>query len=1529
MHPESVAYNVPRAFRIRGDLNLEALKRALDAIVRRHAILRTTYVSRGETPVQIVGPLADVSMRQQDLRSLPEGGREPEVRRIQLLEARQPFNLERDLLLRAQLLRLEDRHHVLLLTTHHIASDGISKAIFLRELAAFYEAFAAGKQAFLPELPIQYSDYSVWERQHEPASAEHLEFWKRQLDGLPDLLALPTDRPRPAVQSLHGERQHFHFSRELLLALTELGRTQGATLFMTLTAGFKVLLHRYAGQDDIFIGTPVANRQRAEISNLIGYFSNAVVLRTDLAGDPTFREALQRVRRTALDAYEHQDVPFDRLVREMRTERNLSHTPLFQVMFSMNVPVPPLTIPELQIESLLVERGEEKFDLLVGMAEGPNGLDASFEYNTDLFDPASIERMARCFETLLRGIAADPDTRLSRLPLLPHSEQEQMLIGWNQTHVEYPSDSCVHQLFEAQAQCTPQAIAAEHETERLTYRELDQRSNQLARRLQRLGIKPGTVVGILMGRGLTLAASLLGVLKAGAACLTLDPKYPPERLRLMLEDSQAPVLLVEGGGGADFVPAGVRQMPLALGCIDLESESSDPLPAAARAEDIAYVIYTSGSTGRPKGVLLTHRGLVNHHVAATALYGLSSKDRVLQFSSISFDIAVEEIFPTWASGGTVVFPTDEMPLEVAGFLRWVGEQGVSVLDLPTAYWHELVRELRGHPQPLPRSLRLVIVGGEKASAAALAGWQKAAGPQVRWINTYGPTETSVIATAFEPPQGWPAERELPIGRPIANTRIYVLDQYMNLAPEGVPGEMYIGGPGVGRGYLNRPDLTEQKFVSDPYGAPGERLYKTGDVVRYCPDGNLEFVGRIDQQVKIRGFRVELGEIEEALRQHSAVRDAVVVAYEDHGEKRLVAYVAAPNGCERELREHLRRRMPDYMLPAAIILLNTIPLTPNGKVDRAALPKPECARAGNGEEYVAPRNAMEEVVAGIWAEVLKVVRVGVNDNVFELGAHSLLAMQALARLRRSLSVELPLRSLFETPTVAGLARRILATQSGTSVPLPPLVALGREQPLPLSFPQQRLWFMSQLEPGSPFYNIPWTLRIRGPLNSAILESSLSEVVRRHEALRTRFITVNDEPAQMVASPEPLRVETVDISGDPECNAEDHARMLAAQEAQQPFDLASDVLLRAKLIRLKQDDHVLVLTMHHIASDAWSVGVLSRELWTMYATFTQGKMPSLPELRIQYPDYAVWQRQRLSGNTLDGLLTYWKKRLENVSPVLNLPFDEPRPAQQDFAGAKFVSLLPDNLVSALCELSRKEGATLFNTLLVTYQVWLSRQIGKEQFLLGTDVANRLHLESENLIGFFINLLPVHCDVSGNPRFRDLLRRMHQSLADDYAHQEIPFEKLVEELRLQRSSSYNPLVQALFVHHNVPKPNWRIAELAITPFGSVTTHSRFDLAVFVIENAEGLQLHWVYKTGLWRESSIRRFASQYERLLANAVSQPDARISMLEHLTDEEREALQSLAQERKNSKMKKFMDVRVKPVTITQAEGISAAAQEERR
>ncbi len=1026
LEPESATYNQPKAIRLSGILNVGALKKALDAIVARHEVLRTTFTLVDGNPVQVIAESGSVELPVIDLSEWPDVERETEVQRLILEKTQQPFNLSRDSMLRATLLRLSEKNHVLLLVTHHIVSDGWSVDVLFREIATIYEGISTGHPLPLPELPIQYADFAVWQRQWLQGKIleTELSYWKEQLSGVP-VLELPTDRPRPAVQTFRGSRQSLVLPKSLSDQLKALSRKEGVTLFMTLLAAFQTLLHRYTGQEDIVVGSPITNRTRSEIEGLIGFFVNTLILRIDLSGNPTFRELMDRVRKVALGAYEHQDVPFEKLVEELNPSRNLSHTPLFQVMFVLqNFPNSTLEMPGLTMDFIEVKSGTAKFDLTLSM-ESADLLTASLDYNTDLFEDATISRMLGHFRTLLQGITANPEQRLSDLPILTEAERHQLLVERNNAKSDYPKDKCIHELFEAQVERSPDAVAVVFEDKKLTYRELNDRANQLAHHLRELGVRPEVLVGLCMERSLEMIVALLGILKAGGAYVPLDPTYPKERMAFMLKDIQAPVLLTQQQLIESLPEHGARVVCLDRDWKIIARKKKDNLVSTITADNLAYVIYTSGSTGKPKGVSVIHRGVVRL-VKETNYADLTEKEVFLQFAPLTFDASTFEIWGCLLNGARlVVFPPYiPSPEELGQALK---RSQVTTLWLTSALFQVMVED---HVETLS-DVKQLLAGGDVLSVSQVKRVLKEL-PGCRLINGYGPTENTTFTCCYQMTSPEQVDGSVSIGRPIVNTQVYILDHYLNPVPIGIAGELYIGGDGLARGYFNRPDLTAEKFVRNPYSDdPNSRLYKTGDLARYLPDGNIEFLGRLDHQVKIRGFRVEPGEIETVLGEHLAVRQAVVTAREDApGERRLVAYVVSNQELAptiNELRSFLKQKLPHYMVPSAFVFLDALPLTPNGKVDRRALPAPDGTRPGLQEAFVAPRTSVEEVLASIWSKILAVEQVGIYDDFFELGGHSLLVAKLIAEIQRDLRVDLPVRALFESPTVAQLAARIKGTQ----------------------------------------------------------------------------------------------------------------------------------------------------------------------------------------------------------------------------------------------------------------------------------------------------------------------------------------------------------------------------------------------------------------------------------------------------------------------------------------------------------------------
>jgi amino acid adenylation domain-containing protein len=1957
--PGTAAYNMPLALRLSGRLDLAALARSLNEIVRRHDALRTSFPAQEGRPQQRVAPSLSLVLPLIDLRSLPDGKRDAEFQRLAIEEARQRFDLARGPLLRASLLRVGAEEHLLLLTVHHIVADGWSLGVLFRELGTLYAAFVEGRSSPLPELPIQFADFALWQRNwlRGEILERQLAYWQQQLAGAPAVLSLPTDFPRPPAQSFRGARHWYSLSPSLTAALKQLSQSEGATLFMTVLAALQTLLARCTGQTDIVVGSPIANRNRTEIEGLIGFFVNALVLRTDLSGDPSFREVLRRVREVALSAYAHQDLPFERLVEELQPERSLGHQPMFQVVFSLlNAPKASMTFGGLTLSSLELDRGNTKFDLTWFMEEQDGALHGVLEYSTDLFEAPTIVRLVGHFQVLLEGIAADPDQRLSRLPLLTTRERQQLLTGvdWVSGPVvcsEAP-ELCVHQLFEVQAARAPEAVALVFESEQFTYAALNARANQIAHHLRSLGVGPEVRVGLCLERSLEMVVGVLAILKAGGGYVPLDPAAPRERLAFLLEDATISVLLTQQRL-RDRLPArAAAVISMDDPAAPWSTASRENPVSAAGPDSLAYVIYTSGSTGRPKGVLVTHAHVARLFAATDSWFRVGPQDVWTLFHSIAFDFSVWELWGALMYGGRLVVVPYWISRSPEAFLELLSRERVTVLNQTPSAFYQLI-QAEEETSDLPLALRLVIFGGEALSLPRLRPWFARHGDAVpQLVNMYGITETTVHVT-YRPLSAADLERGAGsmIGVPIPDLRVYLLDRHLEPVPVGMAGELYVGGAGVARGYLDRPELTAERFIPDPFSdETGARLYRSGDLARWLADGDLEYLGRADDQVKIRGFRIELGEIAAVLAQHPGVRECVVLAREDPsepasgaGEKRLVAYIVprpdaalepreepsgepqserisqwrqvfeetytelpdladptfniqgwnssetglpipaaemrewvdqtvarilalrpdrvleigcgtglllfrvaphcsrycgtdfaaealaylrpllavrrpqpahvslrqaladdfagiapgsidtvilnsvaqyfpslaylrrvvegslealvpgghlflgdlrsfpllrafhttiteaqAPGGMTKEelrqqvqrslaqeeeltldpafffalaqerpeigrvevmlkrgrskneltrfrydvvlhrgpapagaaaavtgghwelwepgrrdleglsawleaeqpvwhglrqvpnerlrtaisllewlesdvgpgtvgawreaqsgsaaaadgldpellwemcdalgyelevreaspevpgcfdallrrrdaeglllpfpgesaarrpwstyansplqgrltekltpiLRRFLDEQLPGYMVPAAFVALEQLPLTPNGKLDQTALPAPDHSRPELAEAYAAPRTPVEEQLAEIWAGVLGLERVGIHDDFFELGGHSLLATQVVSRIREATRVAVPLRQLFETPTVAGLAAKLATAPGEAAAPVPPLHPVPRGAALPLSFAQQRLWFMDQLEPGNSAFNMAAVHWLDGALNLNALEDGLSALLARHETLRTCFVALEHAPAQQIAAPNPVELPVLDLRAVSLRAREDEARRLIREEVKRPFDLSRAPLLRARLLRLDEELHVLVLTVHHIAADGWSIGVLARELGALYGAFVRGQPPPLPALPIQYADFAVWQRNWLQGDVLEGQLAYWRKQLDGVPTRLELPTDRPRPAVQRYQGTSHLQQLTPSLTQALQQLSRDENVTLFMTLLAGFQYLLFGATGQKDFVVGTDVASRTQPELEGLIGFFVNHLVLRADLSGDPSFRELLARVREVALQAYAHQELPFDKLVEALQPERSLSHTPLFQVLFVMQNIPVKQLELSGLTVrrerVDHGSI----KFDLSLFMAETDRGLSGSWVYRTDLYEAATIARLAGQFERLLERIASQPDTRLSnLMKTLADAEREEKMLERKQRDEAALSRFKSIKPKPVSRPQ-------------
>ena len=1870
LEPGSAIYNIPGAMRLEGRLDLDVLEKVINEIVRRHETLRTKFEAEDGVPVQVIDEWKPWKLEVIDLKNLPREEREAEVETRKREETKTGFDLSKGPLLRVKALILEEEQYLALFSMHHIISDGWSMGVLIKEVEALYQAYSVGEEAPLPELEIQYADYAVWQRQW--LKGEVLEkqsaYWKRQLAGAPSMLQLPADRPRPATPTYIGSRESFVLSAELSGLLKRLSRDEDVTLFMILLGVFQLLLARYSGEERIVVGTPIAGRNRKETEALIGFFVNTLVMVTDISGNPTARELLKRVRETAIGAFMHQDLPFEKLVEEIQPERDLSRQPLFQVMFSFQDRMEDSkAITNLRGGSEQIEIEEAKFELSLAAEEKDGWIAGHVEYAGNIYQRESMARLLEHFVRLLEGITADRESRVLDLALLSDTEWEQVL-AWNRTAVEYDSEKLVHQLFEEQADRAPDRIAGIAESEQISYGELNRRANQLGNYLRGRCVGPEVRVGICLERGVEMLVGLLGILKAGGAYVPLDPTYPAERLSFMLEDAAAPLIVTQeklrgslGVRHADLIRIDSDRSEIAL-------ESGENIESGAGGENLTYVIYTSGSTGRPKGAMITHRSAVNLVTDAVGKLGLGRDSRFLQFASISFDVAVEEIYPVWLIGGVVVLRPDDLSYSHSELTEIIERNEVTAVELPTAYWREWMRELLRSDSRAPRCLDLVITGDEKIPVEVFREWKE---HEVSLLHVYGVTEATVNSMVYPAPAEF-AEGEsrsaISIGKPIANTEVYLLDDRLQPTPLRIPGEMYLGGVGLARGYLNRPELTAEKFVPSPFGKrAGSRLYKSGDLAHRSPvslaplDGHLEFIGRIDRQIKVRGYRVELGEIEAALKSHPMIEEAALTSVEDGlGCNKLIAYVApkyeyrhltdhqsaiderqkvripelwpacgeygvfddvlyyamtndqvrnnsykeamrrlvrgkavvdigagadavlsrlcveagakkvyaiemseepyqkakreiekegledkiilihgesiavelpekvdacvseligaigsgegaAPilndarrflkddgvmipercvtkiaavelpeeirrdpaftevsghyvnkifekigrvfdlrlcirnfpkknlissvdlfeelnfggkieleyqrgiclrvnrkakldglllwinlevirgeiidileyDGCfspaympvfspgievaggdeikaicsvtycnkssrpdyrvkgvvvrrsgnqvefdyhsrleeasrkgnefykkllpdggikikktpkemllPKHLENHMKDILPAYMMPSSFVVLDSLPLSSNGKVDRRALPAPDVRSAEERNGYYAPRTPVEEIVIGIFQEVLKLGQVGRGENFFELGGHSLLATQVVSRIRRMLGVEIGLRSIFEKPTAEGLARGVEGKmRAGEKLEALPLVRVSRAERLPLSFAQQRLWFIDRLNPGSAVYNIPGAEMLDGPLNLDALERAINEIVRRHEVLRTRIEVEAGEPAQVIDRWKPRRLEIEDLTIVPPEEREAEVSKRVREEAETGFDLSKGPLLRVKLLKLEEERYWLLYTMHHIVSDGWLMGILTSELGALYRAYSRGgpeEAVPLAELPIQYADFAVWQKSWLQGEALERELGYWREQLAEVEE-LELPTDLPRPAMPSYRGSSRQFVVESDLAERLRGLGRREGVTLFMTLLAGFDVLMSRYSGQEDVLIGTDIANRNRAEIEGLIGFFVNQLALRVEVRAEERFSLFLKRVRDVCLGAYAHQDLPFEKLVEELQPERNLNRSPLFQVNLVVQNAPGEELELEGLRLSGGGGEIQTAKFDLTVSITDAGRALLGLVEYSRDLFVNTTIDRLMSHYINVLSGIAQDSERRISDLNLLSCQEREQI----------------------------------------
>jgi amino acid adenylation domain-containing protein len=1477
--PGDCFYNVPRALRFSGDLDITVMERSLTEIARRHESLRTTFPNEDGLPVQLIHPPGPVTAPVIDLSEMREDAREAEARNLAAMEAQRGFDLAAGPLMRVVVVRIRRDDHLVLFTMHHIVTDGWSMGVLVREMSALYEAFSQGRVSPLKEPPIQYADFAYWQKQWFKGDVldRQLGYWKKQLADCATTLELPVDRPRPPEQSHQGTIQPIAFPKNLLQALKSLSKEEGATLFMALLAAFKTLLYRYTGQADLLVGTPIANRNREEIEGLIGFFVNTLVLRSRLSADATFRDVLGQVRETTLGAYANQDLPFERLVEEVQPERNLSQTPLFQVMFILqNAPSAGLDLPGVRLTAQDTYMGVSKFDLSLALTETEQGVFGGVEYNTDIFEAETVRRMAANLIALTESIVANPDGRIGDLPLLS-GEERRSLREWNETNVAWDRDVCCHHMFERQCKSTPDRTALVFEDQRLSYSELNERANRMAGWLISSGIGAESRVAVCLPRSVEMVVAVLATLKAGACYVPLDPSHPADRLRLMLDDSRADLLIcraesldsLQGPSLKVMVPERIDRQLESLSGIDLDRKV-DP-------DNLAYIIYTSGSTGRPKGIAMPHGPLAN--LIDWHQRELISQAPTLQFASLGFDASFHEMFGCWAGGGSLIIVPELVRMDPQALADLIERHQIRKTILPVVMLQELAS--LDQPEKLS-SLREVITTGEQLSVTQQVR-EVIGGLDLRLHNHYGPSESHVV-TAHRLEADAAQWADLPsIGKAISNSRIYLLDGLGNQVPVGAVGEVYIGGECLARGYLNRADLTAEKFTPDPVsGLAGERLYRTGDLGRYDVNGNLQYLGRGDRQVKLRGHRIELGEIETAISGHESVGEAVVELKTLDGENGLVAYVvkkqqAGPRW-NRELREYLSTRLPQYMLPARYVEVEKIPLTTNGKVDRQALGRIDVVVDAPQGQKQGPADETEAVILKIWERVLGREGVGVEENFFELGGHSLKATQVVSRIGKELGKEVGLRELFSGPTVRELAEKVRAGKERKAEG--PAADRAPEQEFELSAGQKGIWIESQTEEGSIAYNLPAAYLIEGDLDPDAIKHAVRALVNRHESLRTRIVVREGEPRQMTQPQEDLPIEEIDARGE---DGERRGREIARAEARQAFDLRGGPLVRVKLVRMGEKKWAFLMTAHHLIADGWSQRVMMREMVELYRARVEGREARLRELETQYRDFVEQERRAEGGEERRRSQRYWEGKLSGITARKRLETDHHRGGAKQYKGRLVRRMIDEEQSRKLRGKAAELGVSVYMLLLAAVKVLIYRMSGEEDVAVASPVMRRGKEEQEGQIGLYLNTVVLRTAVRGSDRLREVVERVKETVLEAMEHSGVGLEIVSREMRRDGkghgASLYDVVVtmdeEAGAQAEDAPP----LEGVTIREWGEWNDVSKNEIWIGFSERGERIAVGVNYDSGLYEEESVVWMWERLETALGRLAEDDSLRVEDLE--------------------------------------------------
>ncbi|GEC88669.1 amino acid adenylation domain-containing protein [Brevibacillus brevis] len=1503
----NLAYIFQATMKVRGMLDIPILNQCFTEIVRRHEIFRTVFLEKNGRPYQVIYEPFDVKLPVIDVSHVPESDRAREVQRLIRAEIKKPIDISQLPLARWLVYKISDRESVILFVEHHLIHDGWSFRKFLKELFTLYSAYLENKPSPLAELQIQFADYCVWQNEMFKRGKENkqLTYWKNLLNGANGILELPTDRPRPVNQTFNGNMFTHLIPEELYLQLRDYCMKTNTTLFMVMMAAFQTLLHRYSNQEDIIVGSGIANRRWKDTEDLIGMFVNNIVIRTQFTDQMTFQDALQAVKMSALEAYENQEIPFDQVVDELKLKRDQSRNPVFQVMFSFqDTKVTHLPVSDLDIQLTEgISNGSAKFDINVVVTnhselshslltkEEYGSISLDWEYNTDLYDESTMRRMIEHYIELLKSVLTHSDQTLHSMPMLTVSEQNQILQKWNDTSVAFADQKTIHQIFEEQAEQTPEQIAVIFENEQWTYRQINHRANFLARKLRNLGVKPDTLVGLMTERSPDMMIGILGILKAGGAYMPMDTMAPKERLSYILQDSDTKVVVMQEKfrTSIDF-----NGPVLYFGENMPEQEvECDNLEPVAYSTNLAYVIYTSGSTGAPKGVMVEHRSVVNRMNWMVHRYPLGEHDTIMQKTPYCFDVSVTELVLWFFTGSKLCFLAPYAEKDPELIVKTVAKHQITYIHFVPSMLSIFLDHLESNDcADEIKSLQRVYTTGEALTAEQVQRFHRLIQQrnQTTLHNLYGPTETTIEVTYYDCHAD---STVIPIGKPIDNTQAYIINKECHLQPVGVMGELVIGGVGLARGYVGKPELTAERFIPNPYGRLSEeKMYRTGDYARWMPDGNIEYMGRMDNQVKIRGYRIELGEIEALMRKQPGAGEVAVIAHEfEPGDKRLIAYYSGTTSVE-EYKLLLQKQLPPYMIPSYFVQVEEMPLTSSGKLDRKALPLPDSHTVSH--HYTAPRNTTEELLALIWSDILRIDQIGVSDSFFDLGGHSLLATQVASRIREVFGQHLPLRDIFQCPTIESLAKRISELRLGGKVAqLPALHQVDRTKPIPLSFGQQRLWFFDQLEPGSNVYNIPYVWRLSGAWDVSGLEKGFNRLIERHEMLRTVFAKQNDTAVQLVKPYQPLALPVIDLSHLSMEEGERHVTHHIQRNAERVFDLSQGPLIEAELIKKNESEYVLLCTVHHIVFDGWSEDILLDEWMAFYEEAVSDTPIDLPPLAIQYGDYAVWLRDWLTDETVNEQLVYWKNELAGDLPVLQLPFDHPRPVIQSYRGDMQHIQVEPALLAKVKAFSRQEGTTLFMTLLAAYQGFLSRYTGQTDILVGSPVANRNRKEMEGLIGFFVNTLVYRANVEEGPSFRQLVAQVKEKALRGQENQDVPFEKIVEALQPERNTSYSPVFQTIFTMNTHLRNVKEWPNRKVEPVTTAIKVAKFDLSISIeVMNEHSVWISFGYNADLFEYATIQRMIGHFVNWLEQVTAYPDESIENLRLITEDEEKQLLEL-------------------------------------